>query len=155
MFLLILGKALQITTKPKFQALFWIKHPTIVLPNPHLFIWNSCPSYNVQIKTLWQFSSWRRIVTISVLQFVVLQNQFPRMHVLARCIHLWKASNKRDNTSALTNLQNQKRTNIQPSNQDSFTQFQGKILCLKAAQERISKWIQLREEQNYSGLKLR
>jgi hypothetical protein len=33
------------------------------------------------------------------------------MHALARWIHLWKATNKWDNTSALPNLQNQKWTN--------------------------------------------
>jgi hypothetical protein len=55
------------------------------------------------------------------------------MHALARCIHLCKATNKWDNTSALTNLRKQKQTNIKPSNQDSITQLQGKMSCLKGS----------------------
>jgi len=60
------------------------------------------------------------------------------MHALARRIHLRKATDKWDNTSALTNLRKQKRTNIKPSNQDSITQFQGQMLGVKAAQVTIS-----------------
>jgi len=60
------------------------------------------------------------------------------MHALARCIHLCKATDKWDNTSALTNLWKQKQTNIKPSSQDSVTKVQEKTLYLKATQEMIS-----------------
>jgi hypothetical protein len=60
------------------------------------------------------------------------------MHVLVGRVHVREAANKRDNAGALTDLWKQKCTNIQPSDQYNSTQFQGEMLCLKAAQEIIS-----------------
>jgi hypothetical protein len=52
------------------------------------------------------------------------------MHTFARCIHLWKATNQRDDANTLTNLKDQ-NDQMKLSNQHNTTQFQKKIFVLK------------------------
>jgi hypothetical protein len=58
------------------------------------------------------------------------------MHAFARCIHLWKATNKWDDTNTLTNLKDQKWTN-EAKQLRQYNIISRQNFCLKTAEQTI------------------